>query len=91
MNKIGDEGRAIVLASSAGSELSVERDEWQHGAFTKALLEGIAGQAHHYKAGVVTIDELNVYVKHRVAELGAGAPAGLKPRATSDFDFAMVP
>jgi len=91
VNQIGDAGRAIVLASSAGSEVSVERDDWQHGAFTKALLEGLAGQGHHYKTGVVTIGELNLYVERRVEELTGGKPVELKPRATPDFDFAMVP
>ncbi|MGO9547618.1 MAG: caspase family protein [Rhodomicrobium sp.] len=91
VNKIGDAGRAIVLASSAGSELSVELDEWQHGAFTQALLEGLSGQAHHYKNGVVTIGELNLYVERRVEELTGGKPVELKPRATPDFAFASVP
>jgi WD40 repeat protein len=91
VNKIGDAGRAVVLASSAGSQLSVEMDELQHGAFTAALLEALAGRAYHYKHGVMTIGELNLYVERRVEELTGGKPVELKPYATSDFDFATVP
>lgn len=32
---------AIIFASSTGTQLSHERDDWGHGAFTKALLDGV--------------------------------------------------
>ena len=41
INEIAGSANAIVLASSTGAELSLERDDWQQGAFTKALLEGL--------------------------------------------------
>ncbi|MGO9544336.1 MAG: caspase domain-containing protein, partial [Rhodomicrobium sp.] len=93
INEIAGSANAIVLASSTGSELSQERDEWKQGAFTKALLEGLAGKAHTYTAGVVTIDELNLYVKERVKELTGGLqhPVDLKPKEARNIAFAMVP
>jgi hypothetical protein len=91
INKITDTANAIVLASSTGSEISKEYDTFKHGAFTQALLEGLSGMGYHYKAGVVTIDELNLYVKNRVAELTGGVqhPVDLRPRPTRNIDFAM--
>jgi WD40 repeat protein len=94
INEIAGSANAIVLASSAGAEVSQERDEWQQGAFTKALLEGLAGAAGiHPKDGIVTIDELNRYVKERVKELTGGLqhPVDLRPKQTQNIAFAMVP
>jgi WD40 repeat protein len=94
INEIAGSANAIVLASSTGTELSQERDEWQQGAFTKALLEGLAGAADVLpKDGVVTIDELNLYVKERVKELTGGLqhPVDLRPKETRNIAFAMVP
>ena len=84
INKIADTANAIVLASSTGSELSKEDDTLQHGAFTQALLEGLAGGADHDKDGIVTIDELNLYVKSQVTKLTRGIqhPVDLRPRPT---------
>ena len=91
INEISGSANAIVLASSTGSELSLESDEWQHGAFTKALLEGIAGKGLHYDPGIVTIDELNLYVKTRVKELTEGLqhPVDVKPKEARDIPFVM--
>ncbi len=91
INEIAGSANAIVLSSSTGSESSLESEEWQHGAFTKALLEGMAGKGLHYNPGVVTIDELNLYVKERVKELTQGLqhPVDLKPREARNIPFAM--
>jgi len=93
INEIAGSANAIVLASSTGAELSMESDEWRQGAFTKALLEGMAGKGLHYTAGVVTVDELNLYVKERVKELTGGLqhPVDLKPKEARNIAFAMVP
>ena len=61
----------------------------QHGIFTQALLEGLAGKGpNHYKAGIVTIGELDLYVEHRVTELTSATRSirltlGQGPRETS--------
>jgi uncharacterized caspase-like protein len=91
INEIAGSANAIVLASSTGSEASLESEKWQHGAFTMALLEGIAGKGLHYDPGIVTIDELNIYVKRRVKELTEGLqhPVDLKPKEARDIPFAM--
>jgi WD40 repeat protein len=92
INEIAGSANAVVLASSTGSELSMESADWQHGAFTKALLEGLAGAADVLpKDGIVTVDELNLYVKERVKELTGGLqhPVDLKPKEARNVPFAM--
>ena len=92
INEIAGSANAVVLASSTGAEQSQERDDWRHGAFTKALLEGLARAADIYpKDGVITIDELNLYVKDRVKELTGGLqhPVDLKPKEARNIAFAM--
>jgi WD40 repeat protein len=94
INEIAGSANAIVLASSTGAEVSQERDEWEQGAFTKALLEGLSGAADVLpKDGIITIDELNLYVKERVKELTGGLqhPVDLRPKETRNIAFAMVP
>jgi hypothetical protein len=39
------ENGIIVFASSTGNQLSLEREEWNNGAFTKAIVEGMGGAA----------------------------------------------
>jgi len=33
----------VVFASSSGADYSIEDAEWGHGAFTKALIDGLGG------------------------------------------------
>ncbi|MBI4724089.1 MAG: caspase family protein, partial [Rhodomicrobium sp.] len=94
INEISGSANAVVLASSTGAELSWERAEWKNGAFTKALLEGLAGGADVLpKDSIVTIDELNLYVKERVKALTGGLqhPVDLKPKEARNIPFALVP
>ena len=63
----------VVMAASTGKEDSQERKEWGHGAFTKALIEGLNGRADHNKDRTIDIKELDLYVTQRVKELTDGA------------------
>ena len=51
----------------------------------------MGGKGLHYNPGIVTIDELNLYVKERVKELTQGLqhPVDLKPREARNIPFAM--
>jgi WD40 repeat protein len=62
----------MVLASSKGSEVSLEKAELQHGAFTQALLEGLSGRAAAENEASVTLWDFATYVKRRVKELTSG-------------------
>ncbi len=66
------ENGVLVLSSSEGREASQERDDWKHGAFTKAILEALQGYADGAPQDrVITFSELNRYVGERVKELTA--------------------
>jgi uncharacterized caspase-like protein len=61
-----------VMTSSTGSESSYESPQWKHGAFTKALIEGISGSADYDRDKHIFIRELEHYVKKRVVSLTSG-------------------
>lgn len=86
---------ALVFTSSQGQEYSEESAAWQHGAFSKALLDGLAGGADSMPTpdGVVHLSELETYVKRRVPDLTDGRqhPITVTPqRAFADFAVARV-
>lgn len=62
---VGGRGKVIITASAA-NEVSVERDELQHGVFTYYLLEGLRGAADTDRDGVVTVNEIYRYVSEKV-------------------------
>jgi WD40 repeat protein len=67
----------MVFASSRGSEYSYELDEAKQGAFTSALVEAIRdGKADleigGRRDGIVTAEELLVYLRARVPQLTEG-------------------
>jgi hypothetical protein len=64
----------MVFASSRGSEYSYELDAAKQGAFTAALVEAIAGgkadlEIGGRRDGIVTAEELLVYLRARVPQL----------------------
>ena len=70
------ENGVVVFASSKGKEVSLERDDWQNGAFTKAVVEGLhEGQANLLNTGKITASMLDVFVAERVKQLTGGPPA----------------
>ncbi|MBT9293210.1 caspase family protein [Prosthecodimorpha staleyi] len=86
------ENGVVVFGSSTGKELSIENAAWGNGAFTKAVIEGIAeGKADLLKNGVITLSELDVYVAERVKVLTDGRqhPVMSKPGTIPDFSIAI--
>jgi len=68
-----DEYGVVVMAASTGQEVSIERPEWKHGAFTKALLEGLQeGRADLSQDGIVHLTELDHFIAEKVKELTQG-------------------
>jgi hypothetical protein len=61
----GGRGKVIITASAA-NEVSVEKNELQHGVFTYYLLEGLRGAADIDRDGMVTVDEVYRYVSDKV-------------------------
>jgi hypothetical protein len=60
----------VALAAANGKQLSFEDAAWGDGAFTKAILEGVAdGKADPEQLGVITMLDLGRYVSKRVPVL----------------------
>ncbi|MFT5469942.1 MAG: WD40 repeat protein [Verrucomicrobiales bacterium] len=88
-----DENGVVIMAASTGKEDSVEHDDWGHGAFTMALIEGIEkGGADFTKDGVIHLRELDTFVSEKVKELTGGIqhPTTVKPSTISRFPVARV-
>jgi uncharacterized caspase-like protein len=87
------ENGLVVFSASRGRETSRESSEWRHGAFTKALIEGLAeGKADLLHHGAVTLSELDVFLTDRVKALTDGEqhPVMTRPPTMPDFPFAMA-
>jgi hypothetical protein len=61
----GGRGKVIMTASAA-NEVSIEKDELQHGVFTYYLLDGLRGAADTDRDGAVSVDEAYRYVSEKV-------------------------
>jgi len=85
------ESGVVVFASSAGTQYSLENPEWNNGAFTKALVEGLSGEADYKGTGRITINGLDFYLSERVKELTGGSqtPTTTKPKTIADFPVAV--
>ena len=75
-----------------GGEVSYERDEWGHGAFTKALIEGFGGKADLLHKGTITTATLDAFLEDRVKELTNGQqhPVMNRPKTVPDFPIALT-
>jgi uncharacterized caspase-like protein len=71
----------VVLAGCLPYELAWVNSLWRNAVFTTALLEAWQGKADRNSDGVVTLDEVEVYVARRVQELlrDAGIPSEQSP------------
>jgi WD40 repeat protein len=77
-----------VLTSSMADKLSREDDKWQHGAFTKVLLDalGSADDIDTDHNGVISMAELTAYVAKHLEELtGGDQQLGLEQRFQGDL------
>jgi len=85
------ENGAVVFAASTGKQVSLENREWNNGAFTKALVEGLGGAADYTRKGKITINSLDLYLAERVKELTRGrqTPTTTKPVTVPDFPIAL--
>jgi len=77
----------IIFASSSGADYSMEHVDWGHGAFTKALLEGLNGKATLVDENEVKLSTLQSYVKSRVRKLTDNFQNPTIPTITGSGDF----
>jgi uncharacterized caspase-like protein len=77
-----------VLTSSKADKLSREDERWQHGAFTKVLLDALSGSADDIDTdhnGVISMAELTAYVANHLSQLtGGDQQLGLDQRFQGD-------
>jgi hypothetical protein len=63
-----------------------EDPKWGHGAFTKALIDGLNGGAA-YKKAVVKLSFLQDYVRDKVRELTDNAQTPTIPKVSGSGEF----
>lgn len=84
---VNAESGVVVMTASTGKEESQEGSQWGHGAFTKALIEGLEGRANYNRDKTIDIKELDLYITNRVKELTGGAQHTTKeiPKTMPNF------
>jgi uncharacterized caspase-like protein len=82
----------VVFAASTGEQVAFESPLWGNGAFTKAVIEGLGGEAAYRGRPYISAGMLDVYVSERVKELTAGGqtPVSAKPLTLPDFQLALI-
>lgn len=78
----------IIMTSCQSNQSSLEHPDWGHGAFTKALLDGMVNmEADLIKNNNITIKELDTYISEKVPALTNGAqhPKTFTPEGYTDF------
>jgi WD40 repeat protein len=79
---------AVVISAASGDDYAYEDEEWNNGAFTYALLEGIrTKKADTNQDGEFTVSELRDYVIDKVQSLTDGEQKPTSRRENLDFDF----
>lgn len=92
-NKLNRETSGVaVFTSSMGNENAEENAQWGNGAFTRALLDGLGGQADFDHSGEITFSMLDRFITRRVHELTAHrqTPTATKPLTVPDFNLAVL-
>jgi hypothetical protein len=87
------ESGLVVYGASTGRELSIESNDWKHGAFTKALIEAIGeDKADLMRKRKITTASLASYLAERVKQLTDGEqhPVMSRPDAVPDFPLALA-
>jgi len=81
------ESGVVVMTASTGKESSQERPEWGHGAFTKALIEGLEGKADYNGDNTVDVKEIDLFISTRVKALTNGGqhPTTEIPKTMPNF------
>jgi len=69
LSKVANEKARQIITAGGKDEQVIERDEWQHSAFTKNLLAGLDDwESDTDSDGYVTADELGTYLRKSVTE-----------------------
>ncbi len=90
------ESAIFTMAATTREQLAAESQEWQHGVFTRTLLDGLAGEADKMGDGdgVVTLNEVVTYVQKVVPERAeeiAGSPQNPTVAPDHVLSYTRVP
>ena len=85
----------VIYAGSTGRQSSLENEIWGHGAFTKAIIDGLGvvghkGQADLFGDGTITTGALNAFLARRVKELTEGLQNPVMTSTSPDFPIALI-
>jgi uncharacterized caspase-like protein len=87
---IRKETGATVIASSSGTEYSVESPTWKNGVFTFALKEALSDmKADRNKDKEITLTETREYLIKRVKELTGGEQNPTTRQENIEFDYRL--
>jgi hypothetical protein len=88
LRSVMNAGNVTVLTSSTADNVSREDEKWEHGAFTKALLDALSAsdEIDTNHDGVISMSELTSYMKRRLTKLTDGdQQLGLDQRFEGDL------
>lgn len=88
-----DASGVVIFSGSTGAEKSLESNEWKHGAFTYAILDGVNNKTAEYKKdNIIYLNELDNYIAEKVKELTKGQqhPTTQKPSTISNLPLFMI-
>ncbi len=78
----------IIMTATTGNGYSYENERWQHGAFSKAIIDGLSqNKADFNNDGMITIKELDLFITEYVKQLTKGKqkPTTIIPSSIPDF------
>jgi WD40 repeat protein len=85
------ESGTVVFSASTGRQYSMEDDQWKNSAFTKALVEGLSGEADTHKSGRVTHAALAYFISERVKQMTRGEQSPVtSSEGVPDFPLVVV-
>jgi hypothetical protein len=64
-----------MLTSSSSATPSIERDDWQNGAFTEVLVRALGKEGDSDRNGLISMTELTDLISEHQPRLTAGAHA----------------
>jgi hypothetical protein len=85
-----DDYGVVVMCSSMAREQSWENSAVPHSNFTKAVLEGLSGQADYNRDGLIHLNELDLYVSERIKSLSQNRQNAVTGKPTSMRSFALT-
>lgn len=90
MEELQTGGGIVVYSATKANRPSLERERWQNGAFTHALVEGLRGGADVRGDGHITASGLEYFVATRVKELTDGEQEPMTVKASTDLWLAQT-